>query len=95
MQLKCPVCKAETATETCRRCKADLSMLFALERQREVALSLARRHLRCWRWVAACDEARRADELRRDAETQQVLALASLMCGDYAMTLRCWRRGAE
>ena len=33
--MRCPVCKAENEmTPQCRRCKADLSLLLALERGR-------------------------------------------------------------
>ncbi len=42
----CPVCKAENAAgPACRRCKADLSLLFQLEEQRERTLAAARRLL--------------------------------------------------
>ena len=43
MALRCPVCKAENAQgPNCRRCKADLSMMFALEDQRAPVMEEAR-----------------------------------------------------
>ena len=55
--MRCPVCKAENAQgPACRRCKADLSLLFALEERRAWALAEARRLL----------AAGRVDEARRD-----------------------------
>jgi hypothetical protein len=44
--MRCPVCKAENVQESaCRRCKADLSLLRALEARRAALLKSARRHL--------------------------------------------------
>jgi len=39
-KVRCPLCKAENTTPpTCRRCKADLGLLFTWQRQqREAAL---------------------------------------------------------
>ena len=40
--MRCPVCKAENAdAPQCRRCKADLSLLVALEQRRAQALTSA------------------------------------------------------
>ena len=85
MAIRCPVCKAENATgPACRRCKADLSLVFALEEQRENALSAARSALVAGRY----DEARRAalwaDHARRDEESRRLLALTALLRRDHA-----------
>ena len=51
MALRCPVCKAENAQgPNCRRCKADLSLLFALEdrRARERLVWNLNRYGRCF-----------------------------------------------
>lgn len=84
MVLRCPACKAETALTPCRRCKADLSLLFALEEQRSAALTGARAALARDRYAVALASARLADQLRRDAESLQVLAVAALLAGDHA-----------
>jgi hypothetical protein len=41
--IACPVCRAENAERTCRRCRADLGLLFDLELQRSTDLAQARR----------------------------------------------------
>jgi hypothetical protein len=92
MPLRCPVCKAENAQgTTCRRCKADLSMLFALERKRERAIIAARVELTAGRWSEARAQARTADHLRHDEESQELLALTALLCGDFHEARRLHR----
>ncbi len=84
MALRCPVCKAENAQgPACRRCKADLSMLFALQRKRDRALDDARTALAEGRWSEARVLARAADHLRHDDESKEMLALTALLCGDF------------
>ena len=41
--IACPVCRAENAERTCRRCRADLGLLFDLESQRSIELAQAQR----------------------------------------------------
>jgi hypothetical protein len=41
--IACPVCRAENAERTCRRCRADLGLLFDVEAQRLAAEAAARR----------------------------------------------------
>jgi hypothetical protein len=44
--MRCPVCKADNVQErACRRCKADLSLLWEVEARREALLAAARRYL--------------------------------------------------
>ncbi len=43
--MRCPVCKAEAPGPQCRRCKADLAVLFDLESARRAQLEAAREHL--------------------------------------------------
>jgi hypothetical protein len=87
-EMRCPVCKADNAAgPTCRRCKADLTLLFALEDQRERALASARRHLAAGRWHEAAQEAGRGDGLRRDEESLRLVAVVALLCRDFA---RAW-----
>ncbi len=82
--MRLALAQAETALSPCRRCKADLSLLFALEGQRAAALAGARAALARGRYAVALASARRADQLRRDAESLQVLAVAALLAGDHA-----------
>jgi hypothetical protein len=92
MPLRCPVCKAENAQgPACRRCKADLSMLFALEQKRARAMAEARAALREGRWEEARTAARLSDHLRHDDETTELLAVTALVCGDYHEAWRLHR----
>ncbi len=94
MSLRCPVCKAENMQgPQCRRCKADLSLLFALEEQRRAALDAARHaagHGDRQGFLAAAE---RADTLRSDEESRRLLAVARLLHGDFAEALREAQRG--
>jgi hypothetical protein len=90
--MRCPVCKADTSTPTCRRCKADLSMLFALEDDRAALLGRARHLLASGSAVEAARAARRANGLREDEESLRLLALSSLLLGDHHEAWRAYRR---
>lgn len=95
MPLRCPVCKAENSTPpACRRCKADLALLFAVEADRERCLYAARVALREGRWVEAQWQAARADGLRHDAEAARLRAVAALLGGDPAEAWRQYQRAA-
>jgi hypothetical protein len=83
--MRCPVCKAENATgPNCRRCKADLGLLFALEEERTGLLRTARRLLDDGSWSAAAQTAARADGLRRDEDSRRLLTAALLLGQDFA-----------
>ncbi|HXG08159.1 MAG TPA: hypothetical protein VNK04_00045 [Gemmataceae bacterium] len=87
--MRCPVCKAENdAGPQCRRCRADLALLFALEEQRRRALAEAYRHLARSRLRQALALAEGADTLRRDVESQRLLAMIHLLHRDFA---RAWQ----
>ncbi len=83
--IRCPACKAENAQgPACRRCKADLSLLFALEERRAWTLAEARRLLAAGRTDEADALAEEADWMRGDAESRRMLALTRLMRRDFA-----------
>lgn len=93
MVLRCPVCKAENGTPpTCRRCKADLSLSFALEQSREDLLARARLALKAERWDEALELALGVAAMRQDDESGQLVAVASLLCGDYFQAWRSYQR---
>jgi hypothetical protein len=88
--LRCPLCKADNAAgPACRRCKADLSMLFRLEARRAWTLGEAQRLLRLGRTVEANGWAHLADWLRSDAESLRLFALTRLLCRDFHGAWRC------
>jgi hypothetical protein len=87
--MRCPVCKADNATgPPCRRCKADLGLLFALEEERSALLTEARRLLDEGAWSEAARTAARADGLRRDEDSGRLLTAALLLGRDFAGTWR-------
>jgi hypothetical protein len=89
--MRCPVCKADNSHgPTCRRCKADLSLLFALEDQRRGRLAEARRWLRRGDWQMALEHIDEADWLRSDEESRRLEALAHVLNRDFAAAWKCY-----
>ena len=82
--MRCPVCRADgNLTEQCRRCKADLSLLVQLERERSACVAAAQ-------WHAGRDEAdqclanaHRAHALHKGKDSLRLLALGSLLKRDF------------
>src|SRR5579862_1973999 len=94
--MRCPVCKADNAARPqCRRCRADLGLLWALEAERSALLAEARRRLGEGAWAAAAAVARRADGLRRDDESRRLLTAALLLGRDFAAAWRTFRKGSD
>lgn len=89
--MRCPVCKADNPQgPACRRCKADLSLLFALEKHRRRTLAAARRCLVHGDWHIALELIEDADWLRGDEETQRLTATAHLLGRNFAEAWRCY-----
>jgi len=87
--MRCPVCKADNPQgPQCRRCKADLWLLFAIEEQRQQALSATRQCLAGGQWGPAVQHAEAADWMRSDEESQRLLAVAYLLNRDF---VRAWQ----
>jgi hypothetical protein len=92
--MRCPVCKADNNQgPNCRRCKADLSLLFALEVSRRHTLNEARRRFLEGQWTACARLATEANCMQSDDESQMLLALAYLFNGQFAVTWDCCRAG--
>ena len=90
--MRCPLCKAENAQgPACRRCKADLSMLFRLEERRAWTLAEAQRLLAAGRIPEADSLAQMADWLRSDAESLRLFALTRLLLRDFAGAWSCYQ----
>lgn len=91
MSVSCPVCKAENSTPpNCRRCKADLSMIFALEQNKARLVAQALKALEEKRWQEAQEWARQARALSEEEEIEKLLALTSLLCGDFHQAWRSY-----
>jgi hypothetical protein len=85
----CPVCRAAVeAGPQCRRCKADLSLLFALEAKRDSFLDAARRSLTFGRPDEALSLAHGAEYLRRGEDARRLIAAAHLLRRDFAAAWR-------
>ncbi len=96
MPLLCPVCRAANdAGPACRRCRADLTLCFAVERQRNQALAAARHAAATGRWDDALAHAERARELRRGPDAERLLAVLHLQAGRFAAAWRHYRRASE
>jgi hypothetical protein len=92
--MRCPVCKAENLQgPNCRRCKADLSLLFALQEGRRRVLDEARRRFAEADWVGAARLAVQADGMQTDDESRNLLALARLLNGAFAEAWEVYRKG--
>lgn len=88
--MRCPVCRAENAEDTsCRRCKADLSLLVTVEQARRSALTNAMQAAAAGNGVQTLVHAEEAHQLRPDNETWRWLAVGHLLSRDFAQALAC------
>ena len=85
MPIDCPVCKAENAAgPVCRRCKADLGMLVALEVRRAALLADARGAFENGALPQARELAFEANALRTGDDARRWLAILNLFTNRYA-----------
>jgi len=83
--VRCPTCRAiQEWSDTCRRCKSDLRLLRgcaeAYRRSRRVCLDAMHRG----QPRAALRAARECEWLRPDVGARRLLAVASLLAGDWS-----------
>jgi hypothetical protein len=91
MPVPCPCCKASNDTgPNCRRCKADLSLLFAVEEQRTALVGEARRLAGESRLPEALAALDRAAELRRGDDVSRLRAVVLLLAGDFPAALSAY-----
>lgn len=88
MTLACPCCRAVNETSTCRRCKADLSLLVALEDRRDYHLTLARRFAADLKCSDALVQVDHAAQLRPGDDTRQLKAALLLLSGQFDRALQ-------
>ncbi|HKI32427.1 MAG TPA: hypothetical protein VKA46_11205 [Gemmataceae bacterium] len=82
--ITCPVCRARVESgPQCRRCKADLSLLFALEARRDAALAAAHRALAAGQPDKALAAARGAEVLRHGEDAGHLIAAAHLLRREF------------
>jgi hypothetical protein len=88
MLLRCPVCRAEnTSGPLCRRCRADLSLLAAVEARRDFHFTRAGAALRAGDPAAARADLDRAADLRDGPDLHRLRAWSFLLAGDYFTAL--------
>ncbi len=85
MSLNCPACRAGNEQgPNCRRCKADLSLLFAIEAQRSRLVAAARAAIADRQLDKAADAVREAGELRGGTDLTRLGAVIALRQRDFA-----------
>jgi len=83
--MRCPVCRAENnAGPQCRRCRADLSLLVALEDQRARLLAAAQAAIRRADGAEAARLAAAAQQLRDGDDVRRLRALGHLLQRKFA-----------
>ena len=88
---RCPVCRAEMTTPpACRRCKADLSLLFSLESQRKHYLAAAHSAIAEGQEEEALEYIQEAKIMRTDAYARRLEAAACLLGGDFESAWRIY-----
>jgi len=83
--LVCPVCRAQLEQgPQCRRCRADVSLLFALRDQRDLALATAYQCLARQQFDRALAAADEVEVCRQDEESRRLVAAIHLLRGNFA-----------
>jgi hypothetical protein len=84
MSIICPCCKATNSVPgNCRRCKADLALLWALEDRRAWFLAQGHDALRCGDGRRAMTALQAAAELRDGDDLRPWQAVAALLQRDF------------
>jgi hypothetical protein len=93
--LTCPVCRARVEQgPQCRRCRADLSLLFALAEQRGRTLAAASAHAARGEWYEALTLAEGAAALRGGGDVGCLLAVARLLRRDFPGAWQAYREAS-
>jgi hypothetical protein len=94
--MRCPVCRADNDRgPTCRRCRADLGLLFDLEARRRQVVERARDELgrgRVEQALALLDE---VEALRRGDDVRRLRAVAYLLGRDFGRAWRTYESGSR
>jgi hypothetical protein len=92
----CPVCRADNADGPhCRRCRADLSLLFDLEEQRTDLLHQCAEQANLGNWPEVFHRAEQAHGLRHGDDSLSWQALARLMQRDFAGAWHCYQSARQ
>ena len=86
--MRCPVCRAENAEETtCRRCRADLTLLAEVEQARSCALAQAAGAAASGDGATVVYYAEIAHRLRPDRDSWRSLAVGFFLKRDFTQAL--------
>lgn len=89
--LTCPCCRASNdAGPACRRCKADLSLLFAVADRRGFLVSEARKLAAGGKFADALRSLEEAAALRAGDDVRRLSAAVRLLDGQYAAALAAY-----
>ena len=92
MPIPCPCCKAANETgPNCRRCKADLSLLFALEERRAGLLETARSLAGEAKYAESLAVLDQAAQLRQGSDVHRLRAAVSLLARDFPTALQAYQ----
>ncbi|MBV9123101.1 MAG: hypothetical protein JO112_07080 [Planctomycetes bacterium] len=91
VDFRCPVCRARVEGPQCRRCRADLSLLFQLEEQRDRTLASGYQLLQQGQPDQALIDAEQADAFRRDQDARRLQALCHLVQRHFAAAWRAYK----
>lgn len=84
IMIHCPCCRATNTTgPACRRCKADLGLLFDAEQHRTQLVNSARLALQSGNLSVAYTAALQAEQLRHGSDARQLLAVIALQNRDF------------
>jgi hypothetical protein len=91
MSITCPCCRAANETgPACRRCKADLSLLFAVADRRGFLVSEAREFAARGKFAEAVRSLEEAAALRAGDDVRRLTAAVRLLAGQYAAALAAY-----
>ncbi len=89
--ITCPCCRAANdAGPLCRRCKADLSLLFAVADRRGFLVSEARKFAARGKFAEAVRSLQEAAALRAGDDVRRLTAAVRLLAGEYAAALAAY-----
>ena len=88
-ELRCPTCGARQAwSDTCRRCKCDLSLVHHVQRRLRTLRRRCLSQLRDQRLTESLGTAQRCYELSAEAANARLLALCHLLNGNWVLALK-------
>ena len=93
--MTCPVCRAanDGAAPSCRRCKADLALVVAVEARRVGLLGTAKSAMAAGDFEAALRYLASAEAVRGGADVDRLKAVGHLLNRDFAAAWRTYQRG--